>query len=198
LRNQGFSIGSIATSNGKSNSIQVITKELTHLLNEAGESSLLYLQIKGEAAERPALIEEIQFHPVSGQILHMMFKQVNLKEKIESEIPVELVGEFKVANGVLLTVKDAVEVAALPTDLPEKFTIDVSTLKAIGDSITLAQLDFDKDKVTLVLEEGQTADQVTVLMVQEVKEEVEEVPVAVEAAPTDAAATPAPVETKAE
>ncbi|HEX7017920.1 MAG TPA: 50S ribosomal protein L25 [Patescibacteria group bacterium] len=200
LRNQGFSIASVSTQEGTSTALQLDTKELQHLLQEAGESALLYLQVAGEKAERPVLIEEVQFHPVSGDILHLQFKQVNLKEKVTAEVPVEMTGEFKVSGGVLLTMKDAVEVEALPTDLPEKFVIDVSGLKEIGETITLAELTFDKEKVALVLDEEQTPESVTLVMVQEVKEEVEEAPVepaegetpAAEAAPAaEAPAEPA-------
>lgn len=200
LRREGTAVASISTPEGISLSLQLSAKELTHFLAEVGESALVYLNVEGENQELPALIEELQVDPISGDVVHVMFKQVNLKEKIQSEIPVEVVGEFKVSGGVMVTVKDAVEVEALPTDLPEKFIVDVSTLTQLGDSITLANLSFDTSKVSLVLGEDQTPESVTLIIAQEVKEEVEETPA--EAAPVEgeapAAETPATQEAKAE
>lgn len=197
LRKEGTSIASISTPDGTSLSLQLSTKDFTRFLSEGGETGLLYLQIEGESGDRPALIEELQVGPVSGDVLHVMFKQVNLKEKIVAEVPVEIVGEFKVAGGVMVTVKDSVEVEALPTDLPEKFVIDVSTLTQAGDSITLADLKFDASKVALVLGEDQTAEGVALVIAQEMREEAEEAPV--EAVPAEGAPVePVAEETKAE
>jgi|SRR5579859_2392051 len=147
----------------------------SRLYDKVGDTGLFYLEIEGEKDGRPVLVNEIQRDPVSSQVLHVVFRQVNLSEKVEAEVPVEVVGEFKVKNALVVTVHDAIKVEALPQDLPEKFVVDVSGFTDFGQMVTFSQLDYDKSKVTLVVEAEEL--ETPVVMVQEVKEEVEEAPV---------------------
>src|SRR5579859_2289262 len=147
----------------------------SRLYDKVGDTGLFYLEIEGEKEGRPVLVNEIQRDPVSGQVLHVVFRQVNLSEKVEAEVPVEVVGEFKVKNALVVTVHDAIKVEALPQDLPEKFVVDVSGFTEFGQMVTFSQLDYDRAKVTLVVETEEL--ETPVVIVEEVKEEVEEVPV---------------------
>jgi large subunit ribosomal protein L25 len=173
LRSKGL-VPANVYGDGKSKAVQVGYQEFIKLYDEAGENSLIYLSIEGETKPRPVLIAEVQLDPLTGKIIHVAFQQVSLKEKISAEIPVEIEGEFKVAGGVLVVVKDAVEVEALPTDLPEKFVFSVEQLTEIGQTITYKDLIIDKTKVTLVL--GEEGEDEPLIIVQEQKEEVEETP----------------------
>ncbi|HYD34864.1 MAG TPA: 50S ribosomal protein L25 [Vitreimonas sp.] len=149
------------------------------LYEKAGDNGLIYLTIEGEKTARPVLVEDLQVDVVKNHPIHVVFRQVNLKEKLKAEIPVEVIGQSEVPESVLLTLHDVIEVEALPTDLPEKFEIDASTLTAIGQTITYADLKYDKTKVTLVL--GEETEESPVVMLQEFKEQaepVEEAPVA--------------------
>ena len=124
------------------------------------------------------MIEEAQADSLSGKFVHVSFHQVSLKEKISAEIPVEIEGEFNVLGGVMVLVKDTVEVEALPTDLPEKFVFLAENLKEIGQTITYKDLSFDRSKVSLVL--GEEGEDEPLIIVQEQKAEVEEVAEVVE------------------
>lgn len=174
LRRQGITPGNVMGHKVDSVPVSVSTTGFNHLYNQVGDTGLFYLEIDGEDVVRPVLIEDVEVNPVSNQPLHVTFKQVNLKEKITAEIPVELVGEFKTAGAVVITVHDAIEVEALPTDLPEKFEIDISGLSEIGQAVTFDQLTYDREKITLMINEEEH--DTPVVLVQEVKEEpVEEV-----------------------
>jgi len=174
LRTQGLVPANIMSHNQDSLPISVNALDFTKLYRKAGDTTLIYVTIDGETKARPVLIEDLEVHPVTDQVLHIVFKQVNLKEKIKAQIPVELVGEFSIDGAVLLTVRDSIEVEALPTDLPEKFEINVELLTKIGQVITFDDLSYDKTKVELqVSEEERTS---PVVIVQEVKEEIEEAP----------------------
>jgi len=105
-----------------------------------------------------------------------VYCEINLKEKITAEVQIELVGENDVTGAVLVLTRDSIEVEALPTDLPEKFEIDATQFTEIGQTLTLADLKYDKDKVTLAVEAEELAKPIAIL--QEVKEEVEPEPVA--------------------
>src|SRR3989338_7012276 len=78
--------------------------------------------------------------------------QVNLKEKVTADVPVELVGESpaeKQGLGTVVQYIDEVEVVALPTDLPEKFEIDLSQLNNVGDAVQIKNIKVDAKKVEI-------------------------------------------------
>lgn len=168
-----------------SQTIKFKLADFEQLYDAVGETSVIYLQLTNqddEKKEYPVLIDEVQLGPVSGQPLHISFKEVDLSKKIEAEIPLEVIGEFDISEAVMVQTRTSIEVGALPTDLPEKFVVDVSILEEIGQMITLADLDFDRDKVNLLEVETDEDLEKPVVLVQEQREEEEE---EVEAAPED-------------
>ena len=174
LRRNGQIIGSVSIPNQPSLHIEASYRAFTDLIAKAGESGLLYLTVDVNKKQLPVLIEDLQIDPITEEILHVTFRQVSLTEKVEAEVPIIFIGEVAVKDGVLVTVKDSVEVEALPTDLPEHFEVDLSILSEIGQSITLADLVIDASKVELVLAEDQAAEDVTIVVLQgqQVEEEV--------------------------
>jgi hypothetical protein len=85
-------------------------------------------------------------------------------------VAIETAGELGVKGAIALLQQQEVEVEALPTDLPEGFEIDLSALTNIGDEVKFADLNYDKNKVELLVEDLEDL----VLVVNEVKEEAEE------------------------
>lgn len=173
--------------------VVVDTVAFQHLYHKVGDTGLFYLKVEGEKADRPVLVSDIQTDPLSGELLHVVFRQVNLSEKVSAEVPVETIGEFSMKDALVITVHTEIEVEALPQDLPEKFVIDVSKFTEVGQAITFNQLDYDKSKVHLQVEDDEL--DTPVVMVQAIKEEVVEAPVAevaAEGATPAAAGAPAP------
>ena len=131
----------------KSLAVQVDLKSFLPVLKEAGEAGLVELKVKGEDKIRPVLIHNIQYHSVSDQPLHADFYQVNLKEKVTTKIPVELVGEspaVKSKVGILIQPLSEIEVEALPTDLPEKIEVDISKLENIDDAVLVSDVKLEE------------------------------------------------------
>ncbi len=188
LRRQGLVPANISGNVDKTVGISVEASKFTHLYDKVGDTGLFYLIVDGEKNERPVLISEVQHHPVTGKVLHVVFRQVDLTEKITAEVPVELVGEFAIKGAVVVTLHDSVEVEALPQNFPDKFVVDVTKFEAIGDTVTYKDLEFDRSKVTLMIDQDQLEE--PIVLVQEVKEEVEPEPVPVEEGTTAAATTP--------
>lgn len=180
LRAQKIIPGNVYVAGGESVALQFPEKEFNKLYQEVGETGLVYLKIDDAEKNRPTLIDEVQVDPVTDRVLHVSFKEVDLREKIEAEVPIEVTGEFDLKEAVMVQVKNSIIVEALPTDLPEKFEVNVERLTEIGQSITLADLDFDKSKVSLVEVEADEDWENPVVLVQEQREEeveeVEEVP----------------------
>lgn len=143
------------------------------LFKSAGETTLVDLKFNNTT--KKVLIKDIQKDPVSDRISHASFLEVNLKVKIKANIPVEVIGQedspvLKSGTGVLNLIKQEIEVEALPADLPQNFTVDVSALENIGDEIRVSALDYDRNKVTLV----DTSDEDLILNIDAPKEEVVE------------------------
>ncbi|HXK52378.1 50S ribosomal protein L25 [Candidatus Nomurabacteria bacterium] len=120
--------------------------------NKAGETNVIDLMVDG--TEYKVLTKGIAVHPVTSTILHVDFHKVNLKEKISATIPVEIVGEeknplVKNGQGLVLVLLNEIDVEALPTDLPNNFTVDVSGLVEIDQGITVKELNYDRSKVEI-------------------------------------------------
>lgn len=179
LRKSGKLVGNVYGLNTTSEAILMDKQAFKRLYETHGDTSLVYLQIGESKNQSPVLIDEVQYASVGDDILNVSFRRVDLSEKIQTDIPVVLTGESSVKDAVVSLVKDTVEVEALPAELPEKFEIDISKLTEIGQSISLADLSYDSSKVTLILEDDQKAEEILLVIVQALKEEVEEAPVAV-------------------
>ena len=190
-RAEGFILGNIS-GHGESHAIALPLKETTKLLNEIGESSVFYIVIDDDKQEIPVLLQEIQVDPLTNKYVHIALKKVSLKEKVHAFVAFSLVGELSVPDSVTLLTRQEVEVEALPTDLPSEFVLDISKFTAVGQQITFADLDYDRSKVTLLVEDENEP----IVVLSQVKEEVEEEP-AVETAEAGAetAEAEAPAET---
>lgn len=141
LRNKGVLPGNIFGSEIKSQAISVQGMEFNKIYKEAGETKVIYLEIG--TTTTPTLITSVDKHPVSEKILHIDFRKVNLKEKIEANVPVEFEGESEAVarkNGILIMQTDEVAVEALPTDIPEKILVNISSLTEIGMEIKISDL----------------------------------------------------------
>ncbi|MDR0463454.1 MAG: hypothetical protein LBG64_04525 [Pseudomonadales bacterium] len=183
LRQEGLLIGNIY---GLQDSVAVVApyQETIKLYGAVGESTVVYLKVDG-GKEEAVLIDDVQNDPVNGEALHIAFRRVNLKEKIDAAVSIETVGELAAKNAVALLLHNEVEAEALPADLPEGFEIDLSTLTEVGTEIKFADLNYDKSKVKLLVEDLDAA----VLIVNEFKEEPEVVEETTEEASTDSAGT---------
>ncbi len=172
LRAKGMLPANIYGLGATSQPVMVETKAFSKLYEEEGDTGLIYLSLEGEKEQIPVLIDEVDYHSVTGEVLHAVFRRVNLSEKITAEVPVELVGENDVPGATVVMVRDMLEVSALPAELPENFEVDIAALKEIGDSIAIKDLVIDKEKVEIVMT-GDMDEESPLVILQEVKEEEE-------------------------
>src|ERR1043165_3336658 len=124
--------------------LEVLSKEMEDLIHHSiSENLLVDLAVKDDARpKRLALVQEVQHHPLSGNILHVDFHEVAENEKVTIMVPVETTGEavgVKTDGGVLEHVLFKIKVRSLPKDLPEVITVDVSHLK-IGQAVHLGDI----------------------------------------------------------
>jgi len=151
-------------------SLKVDYKNFQEIYKKAGSSTMIDLQVGDETL--PVMIQEVSEAPVSGDYLHADFYKVRLDQKITAQIPLEFVGEspaIEDLGGILNRTIHEVEVYALPQDLPPQIEVDISSLEAFGDSLSIKDL-----KVASGVELHAEEDEVVATIV-EPEEEVEEV-----------------------
>jgi large subunit ribosomal protein L25 len=128
LRRSGLVPGVLyGGSDGDSVSFTVNARELRQVL--VGGSALLDAKVNGGKA-RPVIVKDQQFHPVRDELLHIDLLEVRLDEKIQSTVGIELTGVEEAPGvkegGVLEHVTRQLSIEALPTDIPDSVTVDVS------------------------------------------------------------------------
>jgi large subunit ribosomal protein L25 len=140
LRREGLVPGVVYGHGGDARPFQVPARELRTVLGTG--QNLFDLELDGSKAV-PVVIKEQQHHPVRGDVLHLDCLEVRLDEEIQAEVPIELEGADQAPGvregGVLEHVTREVTVEALPTEIPERITVDVSEME-INDTINLASV----------------------------------------------------------
>ena len=124
--------------------LAVNAKEVEGMLHGAAAANVIVdLKVSGAStADRKALIREIQRDPVMGNILHIDLQHISLTERIVVEVPVELIGTptgVKDGGGILEHLLREVEVECLPTDIPNRLEVDVTSLN-IGDTLHVSDI----------------------------------------------------------
>jgi large subunit ribosomal protein L25 len=93
-----------------------------------------------------AIMQDIQFHPVSDRILHVDFYQLHDDKEVSMDIPVEFVGAAPgvlLSGGVLSKNKRKLRVRALPANLPDSIVADISKLE-IGNKLYVTEVADEK------------------------------------------------------
>jgi large subunit ribosomal protein L25 len=105
------------------------------------------VELQTETTKFTALIKQVTFDPRYNTLTHVVFNAIKANEKVEAEIPVH--AEYAEGNDaspaeraglIVLAQLDAVEVKALPKNLPDQLTYDAEKLVEVGDQITVADL----------------------------------------------------------
>lgn len=154
----------------KSLPISLDKRDATNTLNKVSGSTIFTIDIEGE--EHAALVREIQQDYIKGELLHVDFLAVSLKEKLRTNVSVSLVGEAPVLeeySALIVSGLDQIEVECFPQDLPEVIEVDVSILEELGAAIYL------KDIPTIENVEFLSDPEDLIAVASAIKEEVEEV-----------------------
>lgn len=106
----------------------------------AGANTVLDLQVDG--ASYPAVVKELQRHPIKRTVSHIDFLQVSMNEQITVSVPVHLSGEAKAVQaegGLVDPAVDSIEVLTTPNNMPSDIVIDISSMTP-GDIIRLSDV----------------------------------------------------------
>ena len=138
-------------------------------LNKALRTGQMIFEVNVEDKDQFVLVKEIQYHPVTDEIIHIDFQKVKEDEKISLEVAVRSSGEAQGVKlgGLLVQMLNSVTIKCKPAEIPEFLEIDVTDMEMTTNL-------FVKD-ITLPSDvEMLTAEDIAVVSVQEPKQEKEE------------------------
>ena len=106
-----------------------------------------------EGTKQYAMIKEVQYHPVTDEIIHLDLMRVRRDEKINISVPLVLEGEALgvTEGGVMMQSLSTVEISCLPENVPEQITLDI-TLLALNSSLFVADIIVSSD-IAIVTDE---------------------------------------------
>jgi large subunit ribosomal protein L25 len=174
LRREGLLPAVLYGAGIESMPIELDAVETSKVLASVGGSTLVDLSVGKK--KHNVLVRGIQRDVIKGDIIHVDFLNVAMDVKIRTEVPVELVGEAPIvetAGALLVAGLATIEVEALPSDLPERITVDLSVLKEMDDIITVDDLDLGEGVNVLTSPDEVIAN--VVYQAEEILEEEEEV-----------------------
>lgn len=125
----------------ESTPITIKTPEFIKLWQEVGGSSIFEIDKDGDS--QPALIQDVDLHPVTDQPIHVDFYVIEEGQKVTVDVPIEPAGTapaVKNLGGLLVRVMRTVEIEADPENLPDTIEVDVSDLEEFGDQATVGEI----------------------------------------------------------
>jgi large subunit ribosomal protein L25 len=118
-------------------SIAVNPKFISQILRSStGHNTIFNLEVTG-GENTPVMVVDEQYDPVKSTLLHVDLKRIDLEKRIKVAVPVKVVGEakgIKLQGGQMEIITRSVEIDVLPNDIPQSFTVDVSSLM-VGQSV---------------------------------------------------------------
>ncbi|MBP9716419.1 MAG: 50S ribosomal protein L25 [Candidatus Levybacteria bacterium] len=193
LRREGILPANVYGKDIKSQSLQLPMTDFLKVFEEAGETGVVDLEVGKDTI--PVLIHNLH-KDYKNMPLHADFFKVNLKEKVKAMIPIELTGEPIAVTekiGLLEKITNEIEVEALPTELPEKFELNITALKNIDDQITVEMV-HKPEGVEVLSDPNLVVVKIGELVSKETQEQIAEEAAAAEAAATESAEGETPAE----
>jgi large subunit ribosomal protein L25 len=140
LRRQGLVPG-VLYGNGSPRPFVVEERALrAALTTDSGLHAVLDVVVDGEGGAHPSILKEYQRHPIRGHVAHIDLQEVRLDRPIQAAVQVRLVGAEDAPGvregGVLSQPSTAINVEALPMEVPESIDLDVSAME-MGDTLRL-------------------------------------------------------------
>jgi large subunit ribosomal protein L25 len=175
LRRQQLLPAVVYGHNVEAQAVQVSLREMERVYLRAGSNGLVDLKVGQDSPPRKVFIHNIQRDPVTHNLWHIDFLEVNLREEMTATVQLVMIGESPAVErkeGVLLQALDHVQVRALPADLPPVIEVDISSLEEVDQAIHVSDLTLPPN-VAMVTHEEELVAKVTALRAAEA-EEVEE------------------------
>lgn len=141
------SIAAIMYGHGKpATSLWVERLAFEKLYAQSGESSIIDIEVEGK--KHTALVQDVDFDPLTHRAVHIDFLQVKMNEVIEVTVPLEFVGEspaVRQLGGTLIKTLEEVEVSCLPKDLPHALEVNLEKLATFDENLSVADIVVPQD-----------------------------------------------------
>lgn len=175
LRRQGITPAHLFGHSLESLALQCDTVELQHVIAHAGTTRLINLKIENEKEPRSVFIREIQRNVISRQLLHVDLYQVMKDEKIETDVPIILVGQApatKEKGYILSHGITSLTIECLPANLPPQIEVDLTVLEELGQAIHVRDVILNPD-VTVKNDPDQLVAKISEVHIEVVEAEAE-------------------------
>jgi len=143
LRREGTVPANIYGRGLESVAVQLPWTRAREMLIAHGRNTLIEVKLPDEAGARPVVVREIARNPVSGEVQHIDFFQVDLLRPIQAAIPIHFLGEAPAVHtygGVFVQALESVDVEALPSEMPEAIEVSLETLTELEQTLTVGDI----------------------------------------------------------
>jgi len=126
----------------KNANFSVDYQEFRRAFEKGGKSTIIKL-VDEDKKEFPVLVHELQYHPVTGDILHVDLKAVDMTKPIQTQVPIKFVGvslAVKDDGGIFIKSKESVEVKCLPQNLVHELEVDISPIADFNTVLTVENI----------------------------------------------------------
>ncbi len=171
LRRSGVIPANLVVPGSDSVPLQLDEHEMATHLRKLGRGGLVELKMSGDT--EVSLLQDVDIHPVSSRLQHVIFRHVDMTQPIEVPVGIQFAGDAPAdtISGVYVVHElDEVRVRCLPDNIPQEIVADVSELESAGDSYRVADLE-PIDGVEFL---DEAATPIAVVHLERLEEEVDE------------------------
>ncbi len=176
LRRAGVVPGNVYGRGQESRAIQADLDEIRRVFGTVDRNAVVTMSIDGTTDTIPVVLREIQRDPVSRQLLHLDFYEVDLTRAIHSEARIELLGssEAEAQGGTVVQSLEHIMLEALPAAMPSVLQVDISVLEDFGQSVLVRDIELPDGVIALTDDTVAVATALAPRVAEEDEEEVDE------------------------
>jgi large subunit ribosomal protein L25 len=173
LRRKGLIPGVLYYAGEKNVNIEIDKSILFHAM----QSGQRIFEIEQEGKSQFTMIKQVQYHPVTDEVIHLDLMRVRRAEKMTITVPLVLIGDAKGVKegGILSQSINQLEINCFPTDVPEQIELNVEDLE-LNSSMNISDINLDNDDIEIITDKEVNVVNISQLVEEEVEEEVEEAP----------------------
>ena len=120
-------------------------------LNKAMKSEQRIYEMEIDNESQYVMIKEVQYHPVTDEVLHVDFMRVLRSEKMTISVPLILIGKAigVTEGGILSQSMNQIEISCYPTNVPENIEVNIDSLE-LNASLSVADISIDDDEIEII------------------------------------------------
>jgi len=171
LRRKGLIPGVLYYSGEKNVNIEVDKSILFHAM----QSGQRIFEIEQQGKSQFTMIKQVQYHPVTDEVVHLDLMRVRRSEKMTITVPLVLIGDAKgVKEGGLLSQSiNQLEINCFPTDVPEQIELNVEDLE-LNSSMNISDIKLKNDDIEIITDGEVNIVNISKLVEEEEAEEIDE------------------------